>query len=276
MIEESLSQEASILAGIDPTEDETPTPDTDQPGDETPPTATADSEPQSEPAAEPGDETPDTALTVTELAERLEMSVEDLYRDLKIDLRDGESLSLGDFKDQAKDLQRSRVLLDKAEDVRLTGENELLRKNRELQVVAQRLGRPPTAAEQAEAAQLYGQYVDRENSSAMEAIPDWSDSGVRTEDLKSISALMTEYGFSASEQGATVDHRHVKLLRDYDQLRRRLKVAGESEVRDRKNQPSGRRRKTAARKKTAQTRFHSGEISQGQAVLQAIAEGKPK
>ena len=270
---EDLSHAASILAGIDPPEAETPTPDQDQPEAETPPTAKADSEPESEQTDQVEAETPPTELTVTDLAERLDMSVEDLYRDLKLDLRDGETVSLGDFKDKAKDLQRANVLLNKAEESKLSGENELLRKNREMQLVAQRLGRNATEAEQAEAAKLYTDYVDRETTRTMETILDWSDKAVRIEDLKSISALMSEYGFTSAEQGATVDHRQVKLLRDYDQLRRRLKSAGESEVRTRRNQPSGKRRKAAERKKTAQARFKSGELDQTQAILQAIADG---
>ena len=272
MVEE-LSPFANVLVGNDPPAAETPPADPDQPAAETPPTATADLEPESEPADDTAAETPPTELSVTDLAERLDMSVEDLYRDLKLDLRDGESVTLGQFKDQAKDLQRANVLLNSAEESKLSGENELLRKNRELQLVASRLGRQPSEAERVEAAKVYADYVDRENSHALDAISDWSDTAVRSEDLKSISALMSEYGFTAAEQGATVDHRHVKLLRDYDQLRRRLKAAGESEVRTRHEQPSGKRRRTAERKKTATQRFKSGELSQGDAILQAIADG---
>ena len=270
---EDLSPTASILAGIAPPEPETAPTDEEQPEVETPPTAKVDSEPESDEIAEPEPETAPTAMTVTELAEKLDISVEDLYQDLTLDLRDGETITLGEFKDQAKDLQRANVLLNKAEETKVSGENELLRKGREYKLVAQRLGREPTPEERTEAANLYSQYVERENSNTLDVISDWSDKAVRTEDLKSISTLLSEYGFSAAEQGATVDHRQVKLLRDYDQLRRRLKSAGDAEVRTRRNQPSGKRRKAAARKKTAQDRFKSGELNQNQAILQAIADG---
>ena len=265
-----LSPLAGVLLGQSPPGVEEPQPGPDEKDQEADPSAEAKSEPESDLTITPKVEEP-AELTVAKLAAKLDMPVEDLYRDLVLDMG-GENVSLGSFKDRAKDLARSEQLLNDATQSKLESENQILRSNRELALAAQRLGRQPTDAEKRQAEQLHQEYVKVENQRTMAAIHDWQDQAVRTEDLENIASLMGEYGFSPTEMQGTVDHRHVKLLRDYSALRVRLKKAATSEVRKGKPIKSAKRRIEAA-PKTAAERYKAGELSQQQAVLAAIADG---
>lgn len=51
------------------------------------------------------------------------------------------------------------------------------------------------------------------------AIPDWLDPNVQSEDLKAISELLTQLGYSPEEMGDIIDHRQYKMARELVKLR---------------------------------------------------------
>ena len=268
---EELSELASILTGNPKEADESQDANTEDTNQEIDSSAT-----EQEPvkAPETDREAPEKAatLSVKDLAEKLDMRPQDLYGSLEIDVG-GQKITLSELKDRGKDLFSAETKLAKAEEHTLTSENDLLRKNRELALATQRLGREPTATERAEADHLHQEFVSHENRATLQAIPDWSDPATQSSDVTLIGETLTEYGFSPVEISNIFDHRQVKMLRDYALLRKRLKTAGESEVRSVKNQASGSRRKSAPTNKSAKDRFKAGELTQTQAVLTAIADG---
>lgn len=163
-------------------------------------------------------------LTVKDLAKKLGLSAKELYEQVTLDVN-GSPMTLGEFKDRAKELQRADKLLTDAETQRIDSENAVLRGKQELAYLEAKLGRQPTQAEREEAAKARDDYIERENRRAIEAIPDWSDAAVQRNDIKAMSQLLRSYGFTDADIGNVVDHRHVKLLRDYSVLRERLKSA---------------------------------------------------
>ena len=281
MTAEGLSEAAGILTGgPQPTEAETPEPEPAQPEPETPAaetllSATDPGEPETSPEQPPeATEGPQT-LTVKELAAKLETTPRALYEALQVDIG-GEQMTLGAFKDRAKDLIAADTKLTDAQKHVDSSEMDILRKTRALNIAMQTLGRTPTEAEVQRAADIHNEYAREQAKLTIDVIPAWSDPAVMNADHAKMGALLSEYGFTPVESGAIHDYRHVKLLRDFSALRDRLKTAAKSEVTDNRNQSSGKRRRSAPTKKSAVERFHSGELSQNQAVLAAIAAGAKK
>ena len=271
MVEE-LSQFARVLTGETPepapegaaTDEPAPDPEGDQ-------SATGADEPETSPETPPEPTEGPITLTVKDLADKLDIKPAELYSSLQIDVG-GKSISLSEFKDRAKDLQRADDMLTDARDHALTSENDLLRKNRALQLAMQQLGRPLTDAEVQRAATIHNEYAREQEALSVAAISDWKDPARQNADYKLIGALLSDYGYTPAESGAIHDHRLVKILRDFSTLTERLKLAGKSEVVT--NRPGGKsRRKSAPSTKTAGERFKSGELSSSQAILVAIADG---
>ncbi|MCP4465868.1 MAG: hypothetical protein GY813_03835 [Halieaceae bacterium] len=241
---ETLNEIASLLGG-EPESDaavETQTPESEhQPDQEIDSSA---SEPEQDENApdeqeEAPQETEEPLTTLKALAEKLEMQPKDLYA---VELGDG--LTIGQLKDRMKDLTEADTLRDKAEAHKIQTENELMSKRRELALVQQNLGREPTPAEQVQAEQQWEAYVSHETSQTMKAIPDWAEPSVMEAERDGIVELLQGYGFSQSEMAATIDHRQVKLLRDYSKLLKRISGAG-TEVKTKAPKPGRKQRKRA-------------------------------
>ena len=278
MTVEELSEAAGILTGgPQPTEPEGAPADKAESDPETPEpegvqSATDPGEPETSPEPPPDAPEGPQTLTVKQLAAKLELTPKALYEALQVDIG-GEQMTLGAFKDRAKDLIAADTKLADAQKHVDGSEMDILRKTRALNLAMTTLGRRPTEAEVQRAADIHNEYAREQAKLTIDVIPAWKDTAVMNADHASMGALLGEYGFTPIESGAIHDYRHVKLLRDFSVLRDRLKTAKKSEVTANRNQSSGKRRKSAPTKKSAVERFHSGELSQNQAVLAAIADG---
>ncbi len=268
---EGLSDVASILTGQPAGEDESPvspTPDAAQetepvPGEQAPDTpAPTDDEPPEK--AEP--------LSVKQLAEKLEITPAQLYARLEITVGD-KKMSLGEFKDRARQLHDADKALTDADAHALKSGNEVLRQNRALAIALKRLGRPLTDAELSEGETLQSEYIKEQNRLTLAAIPAWSDTAVQNDEVAQIGALLTEYGFNPVEASQVVDHRTIKIFRDFTAQSKRLKAAEKSVIAP-KSVPSGKgKRKSAPDKRTATDRYKAGELSQRDAITAIISEG---
>jgi len=268
---EELSPIASILTGNDPAgEDESPdTPPTPDPVQETELSASTADE------VEPTAETPPATLTVKQIAERLETTPKALYESLQIDIG-GKSISLSEVKDRGKDLFGAEQTLTDSDAYRLAAENDILRSNQALTLRAEKLGGNVTEAELAESQQLHNEYVTSERERALLAIPGWSNPTVQQAEVKLVSDMLTEFGFSPHEISNKLDHRDIKIYREYAVLKDRLAQVSDTEVRKLQQQKPKGKPKSAPTTKSAQKRYQAGEISQTQAVLRAIADGAKK
>jgi len=234
-----------------------------------------DSEQETAPQQETGEpEQPERSeLNVKALAEKLELDPKDLYESLKIDIGNEETLSLGEIKDKVKDWNRSNNVMAEAENQRITVENELLQKRRELASMQSQMGIEVTPEAQEAARKQYAEYQEREHQATLAAIPEWTDPVVVTEDSKKMSGLLSEYGLSAQEIAQIADHRQIKLVRDYALLRDRIANAGEQQKKGTKQGQRNRNRSAPNRAAQAKKDLASGKISQSDAVLSIIADG---
>lgn len=262
---EGLSDVASILTGNEqPAGDESPPPATEPPAQEIEPSATI--EAVEEPAEKPA------TLTVKQVAERLESTPKELYESLMIDIG-GESMSLSEVKDRGKDLFGADKKLADSDAYRLQAENDILRQNQALTLRAERMGGNATQAEQEESQRLHNDYVVKERDRALAVLPEWSNPAVQQAEVRLVTEMLTDAGYSPHEIANKVDHRDVKIYREYAVLKDRLASVGKTEVHSKANQQPSAKRKSAPTNKGAKERYESGELTQQQAVLRAIADG---
>ena len=209
-------------------------------------------------------ETPEPdPLTVKGIAEKLSMSIGDLYASTELI----PGMTLGQAKDRAKDLLKADEMLSIAEDTRITSENEQIKLQQEYRLSAQ----DPNLT-QDEVTQRWEATVKAANQRAIDTIDGWADETVRTTDLKAIRGLLLEYGYSVAQADSLIDPVQLRMLTDYARLRKRVKVSAvpvkQSQQQNRSNA-----------NKTAQTTpdkavglYNKGEISQNAAVV-ALMKG---
>lgn len=225
-------------------------------------------DPQQSEAEDAPSEGPES-YSVKDLAEKLGIRPQDVYSKLQIDI-DGEKLSLGEYKDRAKELKRYDTLMAEAEDRRSSVENDLQRARKELELAQQMPNLSP-----AERQEKYREYVDEQTRQAVESIQGWTDPGTRTQELTEITALLTDYGMSGAQIGQIVDATALRMLADFNRLRKRVKQATESTVKPVKRQQG--QRNHAPSTKTPAARavagYKAGKVPQMDAIAALIADG---
>ncbi len=226
------------------------------------------------PDVEPEAQETDKPKALQDVAEAAGIDVKDLYS-IDIPLGDGESFTLGEIKDRFKDLQRADALIQQAEVDKTAGENELMQKRREIAVMAQQMGREPTEAEQALAAQQWDDYISRETALSMQAMPSWSDPAVATHERGLIDQLLISYGLTDAERAGVIEHRQLKQLRDHARL---LELVSNTRTQEQPKKPAkqakGTKRRTSARTSDQIVKDNkTGKLGQMDAVIGLIADG---
>jgi hypothetical protein len=105
-------------------------------------------------------------------------------------------------------------------------EGELLRVQNEIRELMQLIPREQLKPELIE--KVRGQHestMRRERQLTLEHIPDWRKDETRLADLEGMTELVQDYGFPESFITTVVDHRALKMLRDFYRMNKRIKEA---------------------------------------------------
>lgn len=175
---------------------------------------------EDKPAPEPGAEDPDAEapFTLKELAAKLEVPAKSLY-ELAIPLADGKTASIGELKDAYIGALETKTELERVTTHWEARENEIMVARRQLGQVAAMMGeRLPANAGQM-IAELDEQTQARERAALLQAIPEWANPAAVQADVTAMLAFVKEYGFNRLEFGAMVDHRLIKMVRDFAKIR---------------------------------------------------------
>ena len=159
------------------------------------------------------------------LAEQLGVEVKDLYA-TEVPLAFGlEPMTIGQMKDQFQDLKTVQGKQDKYETERVTFENDMMRTRQVMAAMFDKIPPEIAQAARAEAESDYRDTLSRERSALIESIPEFSDPVKYQTSIKGMTGLVKEYGFSAHELGNVIDHRLVKMIKDYSELKNRVTTA---------------------------------------------------
>jgi hypothetical protein len=147
----------------------------------------------------------------------------------EIPLSTGEKVKLGALKD-AYQAQHTKTL------EMTERENRLMRQQDEIERLAAHMGSLPPELVAKSQAEIQ-QQLQREHHLMLEAIPAWKDKGQFDLGRGAIHALATEYGAEKLVSQVT-DHRIVKMLNDFAQLKAAIKASGAAIKPLRSSEPS--------------------------------------
>jgi len=185
---------------------------------------------EDEPAgAETGEErgSDDAALTkFNDLAGKLGMKLDDLYKLEIAQAEDGSPLTVENLKDyHAKQVDTSLREFE-FEERRTKQESELMQAQEELRELMAAL---PEKAIRPEVLQKvrdkHDAQVTLERRRTLEVIPDWNDEQIRTADIEGMAEHMKQYGYAVDYLERVADHRQIKYIRDNWQREQRIRKA---------------------------------------------------
>ena len=201
-------------------------------------------------------------LSIKDLAEKLGTEAAAVYDQVEV----LPGITLGQYKDRARDLQQSEELLAEARENRAKVESELLLKNQALRIAQQEAGIEITPELIERAAKQTDQYKRLQDRIAVELMPEWAEESVRHEAEKRIDVLLDEYGYQAAEKPFMVDARLRKMFRDYARLRDEVAGVAARKVPNRKGQKPSPRTRTGGNVTNLARKVAEGAIHQNDAV----------
>lgn len=174
-----------------------------------------------------GDDPSKPPDTVERAVKRLGLKDPKDFYAIKVPMPDGaEPLTIGELKDrvgelvdfETRELQSTHRLRER--------ESELLRSQAEMREMMALIPRDKLTPEVLEKARKKHEATLRvERAATLEHIPDWQDDKRRLEDITGMIELLEGYGFNENFIETIVDHRAMKLLRDFYLMDRKIKAA---------------------------------------------------
>ena len=236
--------ETENVRGDDGGSGEVDQPEPDGPGGvEDDPEADAD-----RPAAEHGDD-----VTLSRLAEHLEMEPADLY-ELQVPIGDNVTATLGQLKDEFKEYGPAKEYHEALRRDRGDFEKQVLQTRSELNAVLQVIPEQMRAQIIQAAKERQTGWAQEQESKVLEAVPDWADADVKAKDRAMIVEDGAEYGFSEQEITYTQDARTLRWMRDFARMKRELQaMRTASKAQPGKANPPG---------KAAPSQISKGKLSQ--------------
>lgn len=181
----------------------------------------------SDPGSESGtDDGSGPVDSVEKLIKRHGLTAEQVYA-IKVPMANGgEPMSLGDLKDRVGelvDLEQREAEFDQR---RRAGEGDLLRAQAEMRELMALIPKDKLSPELVnKIRQKHEATQAAERRATLEHIPEWKDEKRRTEDIEGMIGLIGDYGFGPEFLSAVVDHRALKMIRDFYLMDRRIKNA---------------------------------------------------
>lgn len=178
-----------------------------------------------------------------DMAERLGCKESDLYAIEFPAAADGAPRKLGELKDLLARQDTIAIAELKSSETQRKREADFLRAQSELDELLSQLPKEALKPEVVNAARKRREvHVERERARTLEAIPEWGDDERKGADVAGMSEFLNAYGFQKNFLMSVVDHRSLKLIRDFWQLTQRVDraLAAAKEVAPRSAQrPSG-------------------------------------
>lgn len=222
------------------------------------PLAAEASEPEQDAVEVEEPETVPEPTNIKGLAEKLGTSPGKLYRDVEL----VPGLTLGQAKDRAKELLEADGMLASVEERRIATTNEIEQARHDARLA---LSLPDMTPEQRQAA--YGTYTEQQNRIAMDTIEGWKEPGTREAELTEISSLLQEYGVPQARADNTVDAVELRILADYNRLRKRIQAATKPVQRSQKQNKANSHKSAKSTANRTVDQYSKGEISQNAAVV---------
>lgn len=183
----------------------------------------------------------DEPMSLDELAAELGVSAKLLY-DVKIPMGSDEPMTLGEFKDRARELRELDVTRDEFERTRTSFERDQTIARKEITDIFAVIPQQWYTPQVVQAAQEVARQTQLREADALDAaLPEWRDPNVRQAEWREITQEMRNYGYRDYELDGVEDHRVKLVLREFVKYKKAYESAepGAKRVRDsQKNKPS--------------------------------------
>jgi hypothetical protein len=251
----SFEEFGKRLAGI-PLDDETPPDSSESSQDDDQASETTDHA-----EAEPDENL--APMSVKDMAGKLGISPQKLYKLLQIDAGDGTSFSLGEYKDKAKEFRQMEQLQAKATQDRLKSETDLLQKSMALDEATARLGRPLSQQDFEAVKQKQALHNQAQTALLAEIVPEFADPVARDKGFQVITETLKDYAFSEAQIPYITDARLRKMAFDLGKLRQQLASVADAEVKPKVRQAP---KPVTANVKSLSQQVQTGRLKQDAAV----------
>jgi hypothetical protein len=164
--------------------------------------------------------------SIDRLMKRHKLTPEQVYA-IKVPMAQGaEPLTLGQLKDRVGELVDLETRELQFDERRVKAEGDLLRAQTEMRELLALVPKDQIKPEMVEKIRKRHEATQAaERRATLEHIPEWQDEKRRTEDLQSMVELVEDYGFGPEFLSTVVDHRAMKMMRDYMMMRTRIRKA---------------------------------------------------
>lgn len=164
--------------------------------------------------------------TIDGLIKRHKLTAEQVYA-IKVPMAQGaEPLTLGEMKDRVGELVDFETREMQFDERRVKAEGELLRAQTEMRELMSLIPRDQLKPEMVEKIRRRHEATQAaERRATLEHIPEWHDEARRSKDLEGMVELVGDYGFGGEFLATVVDHRAMKMIRDYMLMRTRIRKA---------------------------------------------------
>lgn len=161
-----------------------------------------------------------------DLAGRLDMELDDLYKLEISQAEDGTSVTIENLKDYYAEQADISMREVEFEERRTQQEAELLQAQEELRELMAAL---PEKAIKPEVLQKvrakHDAQMQLERKRTLDVIPEWQDEKTRTTDMEGMSDHLKQYGYPVNHLERVADHRQIKYIRDNWQREQRIRKA---------------------------------------------------
>jgi len=225
-----------------------------------------------------GDDDPSKPVdSIDGLSKRHKMTPEQVYN-IKVPMPNGaEPLTIGTLKDRVGELVDLETREAQFDQRRIKSEGELLRAQaevRELMALIPKEQLTPASVEKVR--RTHENTMKRERAATLEIIPEWQDEKRRTEDIQGMVELLGDYGFDEAFITTVVDHRAMKMIRDFYRQNTRIKAALAKVTTPLKKgqRPSGKAAKGAAKPNSqVHQRQSKGQQDQRSRIMNLLDSG---
>lgn len=177
-----------------------------------------------------GGDQDESPVTLKEIAETLDVDVSELYG-VQIPLGGDEFMTLGEYKDQVKRIQKLDGEIAEFNERRTSQQNELMVTRRQTEQLIQLAAASGKVSPEliTKLDEMHNETIRRETAATLRTIPEWKDPKVKAADESEMIQYAGGYGFDAVEVKNIPDHRLIKLLYDATKRAQLVKSAEQTE-----------------------------------------------
>lgn len=177
-------------------------------------------------AASSGSDDKTQPTKFNDLAGKLGMELDALYKLEISSSEDGEPVTIEQLKDSHKDRADFDLKVIEFEERRTQQEQDLMRAKSELQEILQALPKNSVRPEVLERIREKSEKTTAlERQKTLEVIPEWNDEDVRQSDIAGMAKHLEGYGFPLNYLKQVVSHQQLKYIRDNWQREQRIRAA---------------------------------------------------